>query len=35
MSRFAHLIQPDQGQDARAISLVRKARFDEWMTSLP
>lgn len=35
MSRFAHLIQPDQGQDARTITLVSKAGFEDWMKSLP
>lgn len=35
MSRFAHLIQPDQGQDARTISLVSKTGFEAWMKSLP
>lgn len=35
MSRFAHLIQPDQGQDARTITLVTKAGFEDWMKSLP
>ena len=35
MSRFAHLIQPDQGQDARTITLVSKASFEHWMKTLP
>lgn len=35
MSRFAHLIQPDQGQDARTITLVAKAGFEAWMKGLP
>ncbi len=35
MSRFAHLIQPDQGQDARSIALVTKAGRDAWLKSLP
>lgn len=35
MSRFAHLIQPDQGQEARSIALVTKAGRDEWLKSLP
>lgn len=35
MSRFAHLIQPDQGQDARTITLVTKAGFEDWMKGLP
>ncbi len=35
MSRFAHLIQPDQGQDARTITLVSKASFEDWMKTLP
>lgn len=35
MSRFAHLIQPDQGQDARIITLVSKASFEDWMKTLP
>ena len=34
MSRFAHLIQPDQGQDARTITLVTKAGFEDWMKVL-
>lgn len=35
MSRFAHLIQPDQGQDARTITLVTKSGFEDWMKALP
>lgn len=35
MSRFAHLIQPDQGQDARTIKLVSEAGFDDWLKALP
>ena len=34
MSRFAHLIQPDQGQDSRTITLVTKAGFEDWMKVL-
>lgn len=35
MSRFAHLIQPDQGQEAHVITLVRKDQFEAWLSSLP
>lgn len=35
MSRFAHLIQPDQGQDARTINLVTKDNFETWIKALP
>ena len=35
MSRFAHLLQPDQGQDARTIVPVRKDGLEDWLTSLP
>lgn len=35
MSRFAHLIQPDQGQDARTITLVTKSDFENWMMAQP
>jgi leucyl aminopeptidase len=35
MSRFAHLIQPDQGQDARDIQLVSKPALEDWLKSLP
>ena len=35
MSRFAHLIQPDQGQDARTITYVTKAGFEDWIKRLP
>ena len=35
MSRFAHLIQPDQGQPAIAITLVTKEGLEDWLKSLP
>lgn len=35
MSRFAHLLQPDQGQDARTIIPVRKDGVEDWLKSLP
>lgn len=35
MSRFAHLIQPDQGQDARTITYVTKPGFEDWIKRLP
>lgn len=35
MSRFAHLIQPDQGQEARSITLVTKGDFENWMMAQP
>lgn len=35
MSRFAHLIQPDQGQPAVAITLVTKEGLEDWLKSLP
>lgn len=35
MSRFAHLLQPDQGQDARTLSLVSKTGLEDWLKSLP
>lgn len=35
MSRFAHLIQPDQGQPAIAITLVTKEGLEGWLKSLP
>lgn len=35
MSRFAHLIQPDQGQEARELTLVSKLHLEDWLKSLP
>jgi leucyl aminopeptidase len=35
MSRFAHLFQPDHGQEARAILPVHKAELESWLKSLP
>lgn len=35
MSRFAHLVQPDQGQEARTITLVTKDGFEDWLRALP
>ncbi len=35
MSRFAHLLQPDQGQEARSIMLVSKSGLEDWLKSLP
>lgn len=35
MNRFSHLIQPDQGQDARDIHLITKEHLAAWVGTLP
>ena len=35
MNRFGHLLQPDQGQDARSIHLISKADLSDWLKTLP
>ncbi|MFM7028803.1 MAG: leucyl aminopeptidase family protein [Chakrabartia sp.] len=35
MSRFAHLLQPDQGQEARTLALVHKDQLEDWLKALP
>ena len=35
MNRFSHLIQPDQGQEARDIHLIAKHELVDWVGTLP
>ena len=35
MTDFAPLLQPDRGQDARAIHLVDEKSFEDWAKSRP
>lgn len=35
MTDFQALLQPDQGQAARSISIISKAGFDDWFKALP